>query len=66
MNVLFYLDPIERFSTLAEAARLQSKLGQKDAARNLYTQALAIVENEPQMPPNFDEVRRALQSLERE
>ncbi len=58
------LDPQERFATLSEAARLNAKLDKADTARTLYTQALAIVENEPEQPSNVDEVRRALQALE--
>lgn len=57
------LDPGARFGVLVESAKLYEKLDDVDSARTLYTQALAVVENEADAPEGVDEARRALRSL---
>lgn len=57
------LDPHRRFETLVEAAALFAVNGEREDARIVYTQALAIVDGLDNLPPEIDEARRALQAL---
>ncbi|MEZ4458937.1 MAG: hypothetical protein R3E66_04270 [bacterium] len=60
------LDPIERFSILVESAALLAVSGERENARIVYSQALAIVDGLDHLPPEIDEARRALQALTHE
>ena len=60
------LDPIERFSILVESAALLAVSGERENARIVYSQALAIVDGLENLPPDIDEARRALQALTHE
>ncbi|MBA2665347.1 MAG: hypothetical protein H0U74_23865 [Bradymonadaceae bacterium] len=59
------LDPRARFEALIECAKLHAEvLGNVDAARPLYAEAIAMVHDEENPPDGFDEARRALKSLQ--
>lgn len=54
-----------RFETLAEAAALRAgALDDPDGARELYAEAIALVQDESEPPPGLDAARRALKGLQ--
>jgi len=60
------LDPLDRFENLVESAALFAVSGDRENARIIYTQALAIVDGLEHLPPEIDEARRAMQALTNE
>jgi tetratricopeptide (TPR) repeat protein len=60
------LDPLDRFGNLVESASLFAASGDRENARIIYTQALAIVDGLEHLPPEIDEARRAMQALTNE
>ena len=61
------LDIHARFDALVESARLwYVELGEPERARQLYAEAIAMVEDDPSPPEGLDAARRALRALQSE
>lgn len=61
------LDIHARFDALTESARLwYVEMGEPDRARQLYAEAIAMVEDDPSPPEGLDAARRALRALQSE